>query len=413
MPILTKEVQIKVSSNTAKYYESLGYKIPLKMASKSYNKRYHKEYVYDFNTPLKVKVEHLMMGSVTPVEVLCDMCHKNKMLVAYETYNKVIRNTGSYVCKECGYIKKCQSNLKKYGVPYASQSESVKEKMRSTNFKKYGVENYSQTQEYREKIRQTCMDKYNVEHFAKTQEIKDKKMRTNLEKYGVPYVSQVEEFKEKAASTNVERYGVRNPTKLPEIKEKIRQSSIKKYGVPNAMQHPDVLKKVRETLCRNDCIQTSKQQLYLHSIYGGELNCPIKYYAVDICIPKEKIAIEYDGGGHNLMVTLGRLTQEEFNQKELIRDRIIKSEGYKIIRIKSDSDKLPSDPILLQMLSEAKQYFSEYPNHSWYEYNLDTSTVRNAEHKNGIPYDFGTLRRIKDSDLPEIETQNNTNLKGA
>lgn len=412
MPILTKEVEVKVNSNTVKYYESLGYKIPLKMASKLYQKNSDKKYVYDFNIPIKVKVEHLMHGSNTLVEVLCDMCHENKMLVAYQTYNRVVKNTGSYVCKECGYIKKCQSSLKKYGVLYASQSEAVKEKVKLTNLERYGVENYGQTQECREKVKQTCLDRYNVEHFAKTQEIKDKKAQTNLERYGVPHVSQVEEFKEKIASTNIERYGVRNPSKLPEIQEKIRQSNIEKYGVPYVMQSPDVLKRAKETLCKNGRIQTSKQQLYLHSIYGGELNCPIKYYAVDICIPKEKIAIEYDGGGHNLMVTLGRLTQEEFNQKELIRDKVIKSEGYKIIRIKSDSDLLPTDHILLQMLSEAKQYFSETA-HSWMIYDIDNSRMINATNKdaNGIPYSFGELRKIKDSDLPN--NNNTNNLKGA
>lgn len=69
------------------------------------------------------------------------------------------------------------------------------------------------------------------------------------------------------------------------------------------------------------------------------------------------------------------------------------------MRIISEKDLLPSDQILFQMLSEARSYFSTYPNHSWIEFNISTSTVRNAENKDGIPYDFGTLRTIKDSDL--------------
>jgi hypothetical protein len=74
---------------------------------------------------------------------------------------------------------------------------------------------------------------------------------------------------------------------------------------------------------------------------------------------------------------------------------VIKRAGYKQMRIVSSKDKLPSDEILLQMLSEAKQYFFDYPEHSWIEYNIDTSTVRNAEHKNGVFFDCGKLRNIK------------------
>ena len=90
---------------------------------------------------------------------------------------------------------------------------------------------------------------------------------------------------------------------------------------------------------------------------------------------------------------------------------VIKNEGYKQIKIISLDDKLPSDDILLQMLSDARTYFSQYPNHSWIEFNISTSTVRNAENLNGIPYDFGALRTIKDNDIPDIEQQ--TNKKGA
>ena len=166
-------------------------------------------------------------------------------------------------------------------------------------------------------------------------------------------------------------------------------------SVPYTMQSLEVREKANETLCKNGAQKTSKQQLYLHSLYGGKLNYSIKYYAVDICFPEEKIALEYDGGGHDLRVSLGRLTQEEFNQKEIIRNNILKREGYKRINIISKSDLLPSDSTLLQMLSEAKQYFSQYPEHSWFIYNIDKSMIFNAENKQGIHYDFGALRTIK------------------
>ena len=53
------------------------------------------------------------------------------------------------------------------------------------------------------------------------------------------------------------------------------------------------------------------------------------------------------------------------------------------------------------MLQDARNYFSLYPNHSWIEFNIDASIVRNAENKQGSPYDFGVLRTIKDSDIKD------------
>lgn len=241
------------------------------------------------------------------------------------------------------------------------------------------------------KTKETSLMRYNVDNYAKTSQFLDDIRNISVEKYGVDYFSQSPEVVKKKNNTCLERYGYTNP-----------------------MQSPEVRAKANETLCKNGTQKTSKQQLYLHSLYGGEINYAISYYAVDICFPEEKLVVEYDGGGHDLRVTLGRLTQEEFNRKEIIRNNIIKREGYKQIKIVSSKDLLPSDSTLLKMLSEAKQYFSETA-HSWMTFDIDNSRMINAENKdiNGIPYSFGELRKIKDSDLPEIENNNNTNLKGA
>ena len=196
--------------------------------------------------------------------------------------------------------------------------------------------------------------------------------------------------------TYVKNLGVDSPAKLKEVREKMINTSLKRYGVKNPMQSPEIRAKVNETLCKNGTQKTSRQQLYLHNLYGGELNYPISYYSADICFPEEKLVIEYDGGGHYLRVTLGRLTQEEFDQKEIVRNNIIKREGYKQMRIISSTDLLPSDTILLQMLTQAKEYFSNYSKRSWIEFNIDTSTVRNAEQKDGVFFDYGDLRRIKE-----------------
>lgn len=355
MPILTKEVEVMPMGKAIQHYKDKGYDVK------------HKQL-------LIVSVDDLPKGSDAKVEVLCDMCHKNQMMVKYNNYNRIIKNTGSYVCRECASQKRRKTNQKRYGTSFPIQLELFKEKREQTYLERYGVTNYAQTKECLEKMKQTCVEKYGVEYSSQFPATKEKTKQTNLERYGAEYPAQTEEVKEKLRNTLQERYGVDSPMKLPMFKEKL----VKK-------------------MYQNGTQRTSRQQFYLQQLYGGELNYPIKYYDVDICFPDENFIIEYDGSGHNLSVKFGDYTQEEFNQREVIRSNILKREGYKQMRIISRYDKLPYDNILFQMLKEAKQYFST-TNHSWIYYDIDNSKMINAENKktNGVFYDYGNLRTIKE-----------------
>lgn len=398
MPILTKEVTVKPMGKAIKYYRDLGYDAK------------HKQ-------PLTVSIDDLLKGSDAEIEVLCDFCLENTITLKYNTYNNRTKETGCYPCKECIGEKVKLTNLKRYGVPYPIQLEAFKEKRVQTTLEKYGVENYAQTKECHEKMEQTCLELYGVEHYTKTEEYKKKREATMIEKYGVPNYAQTQECKEKRHNTCVEKYGedygkqfwqkafntfyektgYQNPSQSPEVREKITQTYISHYGVDHPNKLPEVRAKANETLCKNGTVPTSKQQIYLHGLYGGELNYPISCYAIDICFPEERIAIEYDGGGHDLKVVFGTLTQEEFDQKEVIRNVAIKKEGYKQMKIISSKDFLPSDKILLQMLEDAKEYFNT-TSHSWINFDIDNSIMINAENKDigGIAYDYGKLRTIKE-----------------
>ena len=301
--LLTKEVEVKVNTYTIKYYESLGYQIPMRRASKSTFRRTGRELAYDLSNTFTVKVSDLPKRSNVKIDVICDCCGEVVNDIVYEDYCEAIEKFGNYVCYNC------------------------------------------KTNHYKE----SCML----------------------------------------------IYGVDNATKLEDVRNKMITTSLQRYGTKHPMQNIQVLQKSKETFYKNGTTPTSLQQLYLHSLYNGELNYPIQNYNVDICFPEESICIEYDGGGHSLEVKCGHLTQEEFNHKELVRNNVIKRAGYKQMRIISSKDKLPSDEILLQMLSESKKYFSDYPNHSWIEYNIDTSTVRNAEQKDGVFFDFGKLHTMR------------------
>ena len=352
MGLITKEVEVKLWGQTVKYYNELGY-------------------IGKHGDIVTVKVEDLPKGSHIYVDVLCDYCKEEVFSTAYFHYNDEAKCVKKHACKNCWQKKNEDIIIAKYGVKNISQLKNVQIKREETFEKNYGVRNPLQSNK-----------------------IKEKQLQTVLNMYGVDNISQLKEIKERKMKTTLQNYGVSSPSKSEEVKEKIRMTNLQKYGVEYTMQSPEIRKKANETLCKNGTQKTSKQQLYLHSLYGGEINYPISYYATDICFPEEKLVIEYDGGGHDLRVTLGRITQEEFDRKEIIRSAVIKREGYKQMRIISTTDLLPQDDVLLQMLTQAKEYFSTYPEHSWYEYNIDASTVRNAEHKEGVFFDYGELRKI-------------------
>lgn len=295
--------------------------------------------------------------------------------------------------------KAAQTIIERYGVKNVSQNKDIQDKRTQTFIKNFGVTTPLQNKECLEKLKRTNIERYGVEFTIQSEEVRKKIKETFLERYGVENPLQSEEIQDKAKQTFLEKYGVECLLSLPSFHEHSREIDMKKYGVYHHLQNPDILAKQKETFYKNSTCPTSKQQRYLCNLYDGELNYPFKMYNLDIYLPNENLDIEFDGSGHLLSVKRGNLTQDEFNKKEIIRNNMIKREGYKQMRIISSNDKLPSDTILLQMLSDARTYFSLYPNHSWIEFNIDTFTFRNAENPKGSPYDFGVLRTIKDSDL--------------
>lgn len=339
--------------------------------------------------------------------------------------------------------KQKETMLKKYGVEYPSQSKEIRDKIKATNMERYGVENVLSNKFVQDKIKQTNLERYGVENVFLNKEIKDKRdasimmkfgtlyplqnkkcldklKETNMEKYGVENISQFEETRQKIQKTFLEKYGVNTPSKNKEVQNKIKETNMKKYGAKSVLclpsfhersrqvdmerygvyhhlQNSEILAKQKATFYKHGTCLTSKQQNYICNLYKGILNFPVKHYNADIYLSDNNLIVEYDGSGHSLSVIRGNLTQEEFDQKEIIRNNIIKREGYKQMRIISSRDLLPSDQVLLQMLSDTIEYFSNYPDHSWIEFNIDLSILRNAEYKDGILYDYGDLRTIKEA----------------
>lgn len=373
--ILDKTVKIRTNGKSIKYYRDLGYDC-------------------GYNTEIEVKIEHLLKSSNVGINVSCDYCGKELHDIKYYSYNSTIEKTGSYVCTDCTPIKRKNTFLEKYGVEHICYLEDVINKKKQTNLKKYGVEFPLQSNKIKEKIKETNIKKYGAPNPSQNEEIKNKIKKTNIEKYGHEHPMRSKMVQERQRQTLLENYGVESPMKSEVIRDKASNTCLDRYGVRNPSQSTQIRESTSNTLYENGTQMTSKQQLYLNNLYDGELNYPIKQYNADICLLNERVIVEYDGGGHMLNVATGRETLDEYNRKTIIRDKTVKQAGYKQIRIISSKDYLPSDKILLQMLDQAKEYFNT-TNHTWIEYNIDSSTVRNAENKEGVYYKYGELRKIK------------------
>jgi len=362
--LLSITAKVKISTKNAKRFESLGYNIPMRKASKSTKIHTGKDYVYDYGKFIIVKVEDLSPQSKALVYVQCDVCGR-KYVLCYCDYIKNIQNQGYVACSsKCSKQKAMVTSTKKYGVPIPQQSQEVKDR-----------------------AKQTCLERYGLESSNQDINVKNKKLQS--------YIS---------------RYGVSNPYFIPGTEEKRRSTMIEKYGYDNPSKSEEIQEKKRMRYYINGTVPTSSQQYAIYEFYSAiypqtKLNYPIaKRYSGDIVI--DNIDYEVDYGGHNLRVKLGQVTQEEFNRSQIIRDSSVKYDGYKIIRLIAEKErKIPSDETLLDILNVSKQYFKDYPNHSWIEWYVEKGYYSNAENKDGIPYDFGTLRKIKKADLPE-EDQN-------
>lgn len=328
------------------------------------NKKYFKLKGYIFTKAgdkFEVNVLDLSKGSSILVNCLCDYC--NKIInIPYNRYNNLLKNsivqkTSCYECKskkikENNLIKygvestnsltlvqekKKQTILNKYGVEHISQIPEVKEKKKQVNLGKYGVEHYSQTQEYKDKIKTTNLVRYGDECSSRNNEVKNKLKTTNLERYGCEYTLQNEEVRKKGKITNLEKYGAESYPQTQEYKDRVRIISLEKYGTEYILQNLDVIKKRMQTLYNNGTCRTSSQQLEIYNKlldlkYNVELNYPVSRCNLDIAlfIDDIKIDIEYDGWYWHQDL-----------HKDRKRDEFLKSEGWKILRIRS-GNKIPS-----------------------------------------------------------------------
>ena len=446
--ILDKTVKVKTAGRSIKYYKDLGYEcgqnteievkvedltkgshVPLNVACDYCNKKLIKPYD-QYNRSIKnqgkfacgscktIKVHNTNLekyGVISPM--MLDEYKQKAKNTSLEKYGKEYY-TQTEECRE----KTEKTSYERYGAKTSLLNKDVQEKIKDTLLDKYGVDHPWKSDEILSKVKDTIYQKYGVENVSCCDEIKEKKKNTFLKHYGVEYpfqseelyshmgdvleekygvrnCMQSEEIKQKTENTMLEKYGARNPNQVPSIREKINKTNIERYGGISPSYSSEVVAKRLETMYKNSTVPTSSQQMEIYNIFKSKfeqtkLNYPIgKKFSGDIVI--DNIDFEVDYGGHNLSVKMGEITQDEFDKKEMIRDKIVKSCGYKVVRLIADiTRKIPSDETLLKILEQSKEYFNT-TNHTWVEYNIDTSLMRNAENKEGVFFDFGELRKIK------------------
>ena len=130
--IVPQIVKVKTGAVTCKYYREKGYEF---------------EKCGDF---IEVDVFDLPKGSSQMVKVVCDICGKESEMwysavVKCNEKNELITCTS----KSCTNKKRKDTCIKKYGkgIINVFQAEEVKEKTKQTNLKNWGVEYASQAEE--------------------------------------------------------------------------------------------------------------------------------------------------------------------------------------------------------------------------------------------------------------------------
>jgi very-short-patch-repair endonuclease len=141
-------------------------------------------------------------------------------------------------------------------------------------------------------------------------------------------------------------------------KLKLREeTNIEKFGVPYASQNRECQIKAAKVKFMNQSAFVSPQQRYIANALNGVTNFNIDKYLIDVALLEKKIAIEFDGIGHDMGVSLGRLTQEQFEQQELERESYIFKDGFSLIRVVSANDYLFDKTELKKLLKICESKF--------------------------------------------------------
>ena len=132
----------------------------------------------------------------------------------------------------------------------------------------------------------------------------------------------------------------------------MEETNLSRYGVKCVLSNCNIQEKAKQTLSKNGNVLSSKQQIEIKNMISQLfpdsqiiLNHPLSSLFLDVAlITKDiKIDIEYDSNYWH-----------KDRNKDRKRDEYVKSQGYKILRIKS-GHLIPSEKELKEKLNELLQ----------------------------------------------------------
>lgn len=311
-------IDVKISGPTFNYYKNLGYDVIV-------------------GSIISVKLEHIPKSSNLKVNVCCDICSSDKIVI-YNAYNKYLDRSpdNKYRCNKCNSELRKRTCIDKYGTTHFSKTDTFSEKRKSTIIKRYGVEHYNKLDIFKDKIKNTNIDKYGVEYPMMNTEVVDKFKNTNIDKYGESSPLHNKSIKEKSLKTMISKYGAEYSMQINSIANKIVYKS-NETKIKNILNdNKDILEinyednyylikcnscnsnftitphmftmrtKSNTTICTKCNSIDSKTSgcenmllEYIKTIYDGDIISNSKKviypYELDIFLPDLKIAFEFNG----------------------------------------------------------------------------------------------------------------------
>jgi very-short-patch-repair endonuclease len=194
-------------------------------------------------------------------------------------------------------------------------------------------------QECKKKLRaETCLEHYGVDHINKNKEIKQKGAKCFEKRYGKNSLIH-EEFIKSREETCIKKHGTRNgsdPSKSSETRSKAVSTMIANF------ENAKCKKGTKKVLA-------SQEQVHICELLNGVLNFDFLTRSIDIAFPEEKIAIEYDGGGHAYWNSF-------HSQDDSQRDSELLENNWKLIHIINSRDNVfPQDSDFLKIISYSKK----------------------------------------------------------
>lgn len=270
---------------------------------------------------------------------------KNQSFITIRSLFNLLKNNLNSI-PVCDYCKTIQLTPKQYekGHRYccnkhAQLDDKTKEKVRRA-FEKYDGGHPLRDTKIRQQIEQTNMQKYGASVACNSDSFKILIKNNNLLKYGVEHTSQLPEVQQKRIKTyiinSIKKYGVSNPSMNSSIKNKallshkltlwnkmqntakennlIILSSVEDYiafkpfiyrcGICNKeFSSKNAPYNVRCEICypKTEFVSNKEREVvkWVKSIYSGEILTSVRNiinpYELDIYLPENNIAIEFDG----------------------------------------------------------------------------------------------------------------------